>query len=87
MKNSEFKDCDMYAQYNSLFEKCTKSDNWTMLEHKKEKIENLDCESVHFFNKILGFGPRNITFFIVNGVIIGVGYEYAEGFSLFGEDY
>ena len=54
---------------------------------KKEKIESLDCEIVHFFNKILGYGPRNITFFIVNGVIIGVGYEYAEGFSLFGEDY
>ena len=87
MKDSVFEDCNMHAQYNRLFEKCTKSANWVIVEHKKEKIENLDCEIVHFFNKISGCWPRNITFFIVNGVIIGVGYEYAEGFSIFGEDY
>lgn len=83
-----FEDCStMCAEYNSLFEKCAKSANWVLMEHEKKKIKNLDCELVHYFNEISGCEPRNITFFIVNGVIIGVGSEYMADISLFGEDY
>ena len=86
MKDIETEDYNIYAQYDSLFKLCKKSANWILMEHIKKKIKNIDCEIVHFFNEISG-GPRNMTFFICNSVIIGVGYDYMADISLFGEDY
>jgi len=86
MKDVETGNCNMPTQYDSLFELCKKSANWILMEHVKKKIKNIDCEIVHFFNEISG-GSRNMTFFICNSVIIGVGNEYMQEISLFGEDY
>lgn len=64
-------------------------DNWKLVDTRKVEIKGLCCEAEHFFseqNHKQGENS-NLTFFSVDGVIVGVAYEYCENISIFGEDW
>lgn len=73
--------------YEELYTDCV--DNWKLVNTKKVEINGLTCETEYFFseeNRKQG-KDSNLTFFSVDGIIIGVAFEYCENISIFGEDW
>lgn len=68
--------------YDKMYADCV--DNWKLVGTKKVEIKGFSCEMEHFFNEEKN---SNLTFFSVDGVIIGVAFEYCENMSIFGQDW
>ena len=73
--------------YDEMYTDCV--DNWKLVETKKVEIKGFGCETEHFFSEENHKAGKNsnLTFFSVDGVIIGVAFEYCENISIFGEDF
>lgn len=73
--------------YDEMHTDCV--DNWKLVETKKVEIKGFACETEHFFSEENHKAGKNsnLTFFSVDGVIIGVAFEYCENISIFGEDF
>lgn len=73
--------------YDDMYTDCV--DNWKLVGNKKVEIKGFACETEHFFSEENHKAGRNsnLTFFSVDGVIIGVAFEYCENISIFGEDW
>ncbi len=73
--------------YDEMYTDCV--DNWKLVETKKVEIKGFACETEHFFSEENHKAGKNsnLTFFSVDGVIIGVAFEYWENISIFGEDF
>lgn len=73
--------------YDEMYTDCV--DNWKLVETKKVEIKGFACEMEHFFSKEnhKAGNNSNLTFFSVDGVIIGVAFEYCENMSIFGQDW
>ena len=73
--------------YDEMYTDCV--DNWKLVETKKVEIKGFACETEHFFSeKNYKAGKNsNLTFFSVDGVIIGVAFEYCENMSIFGQNW
>lgn len=73
--------------YDEMYTDCV--DNWKLVNTRKVEIGGLTCEAEHFFNEENHKQGKNsnLTFFSVDGVIIGVAFEYCENISIFGEDW
>lgn len=73
--------------YDEMYTDCV--DNWKLVGNKKVEIKGFACETEHFFseeNHKVGKNSK-LTFFSVDGVIIGVAFEYCENMSIFGQDW
>ena len=73
--------------YDEMYTDCV--DNWKLVNTRKVEISGLTCEADHFFSEENHKQGKNsnLTFFSVDGVIIGVAFEYCENISIFGEDW
>lgn len=73
--------------YDEMYTDCV--DNWKLVNTRKVEIKGLSCEAEHFFSEENHKQGKNsnLTFFSVDGVIIGVAFEYCENISIFGEDW
>lgn len=73
--------------YDEMYTDCV--DNWKLINTRKVEIKGLCCEIEHFFSEENHKQGKNgnLTFFSVDGVIIGIAYEYCENISIFGEDW
>ena len=73
--------------YDEMYTDCV--DNWKLVNTRKVEIKGLSCEAEHFFSEENHKAGKNsnLTFFFVDGVIIGVAFEYCENISVFGEDW
>ena len=73
--------------YDEMYTDCV--DNWKLINTRKVEIKGLCCETEHFFSEKNHKQGKNsnLTFFSVDGVIIGVAYEYCENIRIFGEDW
>ena len=68
--------------YDELFTVCV--NNWKLISVKEKSMKGLSCVLRHFFNDKT---KRNLSFFLVNSVIIGVAGDYCEDVSIFGEEW
>ena len=73
--------------YDEMYTDCV--DNWKLVNTRKTEMKGLSCETEHFFSEenYKQGKNSNLTFFSVDGVIIGIAYEYCENISVFGEDW
>lgn len=73
--------------YDEMYADCV--DNWELVETKKVEIKGFACKTKHFFNEENHKAGKNsnLTFFSVDGVIIGVAFECCENMSIFGQDW
>lgn len=73
--------------YDEMYTNCV--DNWKLVETTKVEIKGFVCETEHFFSEENHKAGKNsnLTFFSVDGVIIGVAFEYCENMSIFGQDW
>lgn len=73
--------------YDEMYTDCV--NNWELVSSKKVEIKGLSCKTEHFFSEENHWKGENanLTFFSVNGVIVGVAYQYCEDISIFGEDW
>lgn len=73
--------------YDEMYTDCV--NNWKLVNTRKTEIKALSCETEHFFSEENHKRGKNsnLTFFSVDGVIIGVAFEYCENISIFGEDW
>ena len=73
--------------YDEMYTDCV--GNWKLVETKKVEIKGFACETEHFFSEENHKAGKNsnLTFFSVDGVIVGVAFEYCENISIFGEDW
>ena len=73
--------------YDEMYTDCV--DNWKLVGTKKVEIKGFACEAEHFFSEENHKAGKNsnLIFFSVDGVIIGVAFEYCENISIFGEDW
>ena len=73
--------------YDEMYTDCV--DNWKLVNTRKVEIKGLCCESEHFFSEENHKQGKNsnLTFFSVDGVIVGVAFEYCENISIFGENW
>ena len=73
--------------YDEMYTDCV--DNWKLVGTKKVEIKGFACETEHFFSEENHKAGKNsnLTFFSVDGVIIGVAFEYRKNISIFGEDW
>ena len=62
---------------------------WRPVETRIKIIGDLKCKSIHFYSEKRHKQGKNsnLTFFIVNGNIIGVAEEHCEGINIFGKDF
>ena len=73
--------------YEEMYDECLYE--WTVVETRFQIIGNLKCKSIRFFNENHRKQGKNslLTFFIVNGTIIGVAGEQCENISIFGDEF
>ena len=73
--------------YDEMYTDCV--ENWKLVSTRKVEICGLTCESEHFFREENHKSGKNsnLTFFSVDGVIIGVAFEYCKNMSIFGQDW
>lgn len=73
--------------YDKMYTDCV--DNWKLVNTRKVEIKGFACETEHFFSEENHKQGKNsnLTFFSVDGVIIGVAFEYCENMSIFGQDW
>lgn len=73
--------------YDEMYTDCV--NNWKLINTRKVERGGLTCETEHFFSEENHKQGKNsnLTFFSVDGVIIGVAFEYCENISIFGEDW
>lgn len=73
--------------YDEMYTDCV--DNWKLVNTKKVEIGGLTCEAERFFSEENHKQGKNsnLTFFSVDGVIIGVAFEYFKNMSIFGQDW
>ena len=73
--------------YDKIYTDCV--NNWELVSTKNVEIKGLSCKTEHFFNEENHKEGKNanLTFFSVDGVIIGVAFQYCEDISIFGEDW
>lgn len=69
--------------YIELYKKWTNSSEIKLVKITEKEIDGLTCKIEQYNYKHFA----NQWFFFVNGILIGVGGEYAEYFSIFGEDF
>ena len=68
--------------YDKIYAECV--DTWQLIDTMNTEINGLYCKIEQFSNKITN---RNIYFFFVNDIIIGVGDEYIQCINIFNEEY
>lgn len=73
--------------YDEMYADCV--ENWKLVRIKKVEIKGFACETEHFFSQENHKAGKNsnLTFFSVDGVIIGVAFEYCENISIFGQEW
>ena len=73
--------------YDEMYTECV--DNWKLVGTEKVEIKGFACETEHFFSEENHKAGKNsnLTFFSVDGVVIGVAFEYCENMSIFGQEW
>ena len=73
--------------YEEMYDECFY--DWEVVETRFQIISELKCKSIRFFNEERRKQGKNslLTFFIVNGTIIGVAGEQCENISIFGHEF
>lgn len=69
--------------YIKLYKEWANSPDCKLVKITEKEIDGLMCKIEHYNQKHF----TNQWFFFVNNILIGVGGEYAEYFSIFGEDF
>lgn len=73
--------------YDEMYDECFYE--WKVAETRFQTFGDLECKSIRFFNENRRKQGKNsiLTFFIVNGTIIGVANENCENINIFGNDF
>ena len=73
--------------YDEMYDECFY--DWEVVETRFKIINDLKCKSICFRNAERRKQGKNsiLTFFIVNGTIIGVADENCEGINIFGNEF
>ena len=73
--------------YLEMYDECFYE--WKVVETRFQIIGDLECKSIHFYSEKRHKLGKNshLTFFIVNGNIIGVADENCEGINIFGKEF
>lgn len=73
--------------YDEMYRECFFE--WDVVETRFQRINELECISIQFHSEKLHKQGKssNLTFFFVNGNIIGVAGEHCEDINIFGTDF